>query len=124
MSSLESLETLNQLMKRAPSKRIRRERNKQNIGKFIRRTSGKAGKQTALAPQPSAEKPAAPMTEKEARMKRNAETLRAAGKLQTRKSREMREEVLELMRAQKEHRKPNIKQKHKLSFYDFEDEDE
>ncbi|KAJ2776141.1 hypothetical protein GGI15_004939 [Coemansia interrupta] len=122
MSSLESLATLNQLMKRAPSKRVRRERNQQNIGLFIRRVSDKSGKQPARVAKTSAATPEKPrMTEKEARAKKNAATLHAAGRLQTKKSMEIQEQVLELMRAQKEHRKPNIQKKHKLSFYDFED---
>ncbi|KAJ1725706.1 hypothetical protein LPJ53_000185 [Coemansia erecta] len=125
MSSLESLATLNQLMKRVPSKRVRRERNQQNIGAFIRRASGKPGKQTAgVSKTPADEQKRPRVTEAESRAKRNAETLRAAGRLQTKKSREIQEEVLELMRAQKEHRKPKMKQKQKLSFYDFEDDED
>ncbi|KAJ1813698.1 hypothetical protein LPJ56_005082 [Coemansia sp. RSA 2599] len=140
MSSLEAIQTLNQLMKRTPSKRTRKERSKQNIDSFIRRTTTKAaaaaaGTDRAAAsattrvtkaqhkkPEDTADKK--PLSEAELRRRRNAKTLQAANKLMSQKSKELEQEVVELLAAQRERRMPKRKaKKAKLPFFDFEDLD-
>ncbi|KAJ1806681.1 hypothetical protein LPJ75_004990, partial [Coemansia sp. RSA 2598] len=136
-----AIQTLNQLMKRTPSKRTRKERSKQNIDSFIRRTTTKAATAAAAGtdraaasattrvtkaqhkkPEDTADKK--PLSEAELRLRRNAKTLQAANKLMSQKSKELELEVVELLAAQRERRMPKRKaKKAKLPFFDFEDLD-
>ncbi|KAJ1645518.1 hypothetical protein LPJ64_002909 [Coemansia asiatica] len=140
MSSLEAIQALNQLMKRAPSKRTRKERSKQNIDSFIRRTTTKktttANSEKALpsatkrvnkpryAKSKDAEGDKKPLSEAERRLRHNARTLQATNRLVTKKSKELEQEVVELLNAQRENRRPKRKaKKEKMPFFDFEDLD-
>ncbi|KAJ2701947.1 hypothetical protein FB645_004479 [Coemansia sp. IMI 203386] len=133
MSSLEAIQTLNQLMKRAPSKRIRKERSKQNVAAFIRRTTTKDADKPAAGATTRVEKPKRQASknavksvsdEAAARLRRNTKTLLAANKLINRKSKVLEQEVLELLDAQRERRMPIKKEKKaKMPFFDFEDLD-
>ncbi|KAJ2355460.1 hypothetical protein IWW50_003359 [Coemansia erecta] len=120
MSSLETLEVLNSLTKRKTSKRQRKERAKQTLESLIRKPN--QPKKQVTKTQPKA-LPKVEISETEMRRKRNAATMRAADRMVSKKSQDLHKEILELMRAQKEQRRPRIKQKHKLSYFDFEDRD-
>ncbi|KAJ1753934.1 hypothetical protein LPJ77_003835 [Coemansia sp. RSA 2523] len=119
MSSLESLQVLNTLTKRKTSKRVRKERSKQMLDTLVRKPQEPT--KVAKKQRPKAQK--AKMTETEMRRSRNAATMRAADRMVSKKSQDLHKEVLEMMRAQKEQRRPRIKQKHKLTYLDFEDKD-
>ncbi|KAJ2120322.1 hypothetical protein IWW56_000929 [Coemansia sp. RSA 2131] len=121
MSSLEALEVLNSLTKRKTSKRVRKERSKQLLETLVRKPQ-EATKQVTKK-QRSKAQPKAKMTETEMRRSRNAATMRAADRMVSKKSQDLHKEILELMRAQKEQRRPRLKQKHKLTYFDFEDKD-
>ncbi|KAJ2497707.1 hypothetical protein GGH96_004890 [Coemansia sp. RSA 1972] len=120
MSSLESLQVLNSLTKRKTSKRVRKERSKQLLDTLVRKPQ-EPTKQVTKKQRPKAQK--VKMTETEMRRSRNAATMRAADRMVSKKSQDLHKEILEMMRAQKEQRRPRLKQKHKLTYFDFEDKD-
>ncbi|KAJ2698751.1 hypothetical protein H4218_003072 [Coemansia sp. IMI 209128] len=121
MSDTNTLQALSTLLKRKPSKRERKARAKQNVSAFIRRT-------TAAAPtkkpdtMDSVEGGRVEKAEAETRRERNASALRAADKLVSEKSKKLQRDILELLRAQQEHRNPKLKRKTRLTYFDFEDE--
>ncbi|KAJ1669009.1 hypothetical protein GGF38_002585 [Coemansia sp. RSA 25] len=127
MSDTNTLQALSTLLKRKPSKRERKERARQNIGAFIRRSSATTA--TTTPTSATAVKLAAvddgrvAKTEAETtRREKNASALRAADKLVSDKSKRLHRDILELMRAQQEHRNPKFKRRTKLTYFDFEDE--
>ncbi|KAJ2003068.1 hypothetical protein GGI04_003012 [Coemansia thaxteri] len=126
MSGANILQTLDSLLKRRPSKRERKERAKQDVGFFIRRSSGssKAKDVECAVSTGSVDSGRVKKAESETRREKNAATLRAADKLVTDRSKRLHGEILELMRAQKEHRNPRLKRKTKLSYFDFEDDND
>ncbi|KAJ2891674.1 hypothetical protein GGI21_005795 [Coemansia aciculifera] len=126
MSDTTTLQALSTLLKRKPSKRERKERARQNIGAFIRRSStGASGPAPAATAKPATVVDSGRVTKTEvetSRREKNASALRAADKLVSDRSKKLHSDILELMRAQQEHRNPKLKRKTKLTYFDFEDE--
>ncbi|KAJ2740228.1 hypothetical protein GGI20_005917 [Coemansia sp. BCRC 34301] len=130
MSDTNALQALSTLLKRKPSRRERKERARQNVGAFIRRSSAAAAATTKTAPVLTTTAKSAAVgsgrvakTEAEAtRREKNASALRAADKLVSDKSKRLHRDILELMQAQQEHRSPKLKRRTKLTYFDFEDE--
>lgn len=118
---MDPIQVLNSLRKRKPSKRVRRERSKQNVDAFIRRqttTTSKTKPAEAvdhgrILKNGSIAKP----------NDKNAVALRAADKLISDKCKKLHKDILEMIDAQKEHRKPKIKRNQNLSYFDFEDDE-
>ncbi|KAI7818901.1 hypothetical protein BX661DRAFT_103671 [Kickxella alabastrina] len=127
MSSIESIQALNILMKRAPSKRVRKERNRQNVTAFIRRKTPTTEPSTTTAIETLSPKELTvtkKLSEKELQLERNTKTLRAVSKLVTKKNKDLQKDVLELLAAQREQRRAKLhKKKHSLSYFDFEDQE-
>ncbi|KAJ2489197.1 hypothetical protein IWW37_004178 [Coemansia sp. RSA 2050] len=120
----DTLQALSTLLKRKPSKRERKQRAKQNVSAFIRRAATAAAA-PATKPATAAfvvEGGRVEKSEAETRRERNASALRAADKLVSEKSRKLQRDIIELMRAQQEHRNPKLKRKTRLTYFDFEDE--
>ncbi|KAJ2019875.1 hypothetical protein GGI03_006321 [Coemansia sp. RSA 2337] len=121
MSDINTLQALNTLLKSKPSKRERRERAKQNVGAFIRRTT-KATPTVQPATTALVEDGRVKKTETETRREKNSSALRAADKLVSEKNKRLQRDIIELLRAQQEHRNPKLKRKARLTYFDFEDE--
>ncbi|KAI8323510.1 hypothetical protein GQ54DRAFT_258147 [Martensiomyces pterosporus] len=127
MSSNQTLQALSSLLKNKKSRRSRKEKSKQNLSVFARRTT--------TAKPPKKEEPASADTVKDGKAKRpdlaeaertrqrNTVLMRTGDKLTSVKGKDLQREVLEMIRAQGEHRNPKFKRKRKATFYDFEDEE-
>ncbi|KAJ1988364.1 hypothetical protein GGI25_005364 [Coemansia spiralis] len=120
MSSADTLAVLNSLAKRKVSKRERSTRSKQFISTCVRRTGNKATEATETK---YVEKVKPRKSDADIVRTKNAVVLRAADKLITQKCKDLHRDVIELLSARKEHRKPKMsrKKKPKLTYFDFED---
>ncbi|KAJ2392489.1 hypothetical protein H4S02_000769 [Coemansia sp. RSA 2611] len=119
MSSLETLDVLRSLTKRTTSKRERKERAKKTFQSLVRKPDQPKKQIAKVQPEPQVTKAEPKKAEAELRRSRNAATMRAADRMVSDKCHELHKEIIELMRAQKERRRPRIKRKHKLSYIDF-----
>ncbi|KAJ2162091.1 hypothetical protein GGF46_000966 [Coemansia sp. RSA 552] len=127
-ASAQTLSVLDSLARSRPSKRVRKERARQAAASFVRSPHSRpaaALKNTQVkktqAKKTQAKKTQAKKTQ-ESRRDRNAGTLRAADRLVTKRCKALHQDVLELLQAQEEQRRPKLrKRKHKLTFFDFED---
>ncbi|KAJ2654563.1 hypothetical protein IWW48_006021 [Coemansia sp. RSA 1200] len=130
MSSAETLAVLSRVSKSKVSKRERKTRAKEFIGTCVRRGSSKASSEKIQKTEEKKNMKAADRLRDakhrpdgdEATRERNIVALRAADKLVSKKSKDLHRDVIELLRAQKEHRPPKLK-KQRLTYFDFEDSD-
>ncbi|KAJ1666621.1 hypothetical protein IW140_002620 [Coemansia sp. RSA 1813] len=124
MSSAETLAVLNNLSKRKVSRRERKSRSKQFASTCVRRsgksnTNDSSKSRVTIEEEPRAKKQ---KSNAEITRERNIVALHAADKLISKKCKDLQKDVIELLRAQKEQRKPKIR-KPKLTYFDFEDSD-
>ncbi|KAJ1949611.1 hypothetical protein FBU59_001065 [Linderina macrospora] len=118
MSSKQSLQVLNALLKGKPSKQARKQKTKKNLDAFIR-TATKAPVKTGKVEKPK--KRYDPQVRRENKKRTNMQKLVVSDEF-SQKSRALQDEIVELMRAQSEHRAPKMK-KRKARFFDFEDDE-
>ncbi|KAJ2780397.1 hypothetical protein H4R18_003478 [Coemansia javaensis] len=125
MSSAESLRVLGALSRHRATRRERAAQAKRNVDALIRRPA-KAEAQQDHSSKAEEEEPKEEedprAREQQRRRERNAATLRAADRLATQRSKNLHRDIIELLRAQKERRRPRLKKKkQRLTFFDFED---
>ncbi|KAJ1727374.1 hypothetical protein LPJ61_004604 [Coemansia biformis] len=133
----ETLQVLDALSKRRLSKRERKERARTNLDAFIRKPGQPAQPAQPLQQVRQKEIPLknrrqlkakastgkAGKLDTQALREKNAATMRAADRLVTARCQDLHRSILELMRARKERRQPKLKQKKRLTYFDFEDAD-